>query len=380
MAKTSQILRRIYLALRWVKFSAFSGLTYAMRGKTFDKSSVKSVFVFPLKRLGDAVLSIPAFRAIKESLPQSRVTVFAPSYVMDILERIPSIDSIVPYSSKTSFFKKARRVRKLFDNPFDLAVDLTCDYTIEGAVLCHLSGAGYRVGYDTWKRGFLFNRPVRHDTGPIPVVDEVLHIVQSIGLDTEDKSLGISASREALETARKFLRFKNVKENSLVIGIHPGGYYPTQRWLSERFSEVADKLIEQHKAHVVLMGGPNEEELIDRIKSPMRNQPIVFLNQPIRDFLGLIQTCHMLICNNSGPLHMASAVGTPTVSTMGPTLPERWWPQGKENIVLRKDLPCMPCNEGRCRLKTLDCMKLITVEDMLKAAERQLSRIKKNKK
>ena len=380
MAKTSKILRQIYLALRWVKFSAFSGLTYSMRGKTFDKSSVKSVFVFPLKRLGDAVLSIPAFRAIKESIPQSRITVFAPSYVQDILERIPSIDSIVPYSADSSFYKKARRVRKLFDNPFDLAVDLTCDYTIEGAVLCYLSGAAYRVGYDTWKRGFLFNRPVKHDTRPAPVVDEILNIVQNIGLKTDDKSLKISASTEAIETAKKFLRFKDVKENDLVIGIHPGGYYPTQRWLSERFAEVADKIIEKHKARVLVMGGSKEEELISRIKTSMANQPVVFLNQPIGDLLAMIQVCHLLICNNSGPLHMAAAVGIPTVSTMGPTLAERWWPQGENHIVLRQDLPCMPCNEGRCRLKTLECMKLITVEDMLKAAESQLSRIKKNKK
>lgn len=377
MAKTSKVFKRIYLALRWVKFSAYSGFTYSMRRKTFDKNSVKSVFVFPLKRLGDAVLSIPAFRAIKESLPQSRITVFAPSYVTDILERIPSIDSIIPYSSDSSFFQKARRVRKLFDNPFDLAVDLTCDYTIEGAVLSFLSGAGYRVGYDTWRRGFLFNRPVKHDTGPVHVIDEILNIVKSIGLDTDDKSLKISASGEAIETARKFLRFKDVKDKDLTIGIHPGGYYPTQRWLSERFAEVADKLIEKHAAHVVLMGGPKEEELIHRIKTRMTSRPIVFLNQPIGELLALIQSCHLLICNNSGPLHMATAVGTPTVSTMGPTLPERWWPQGDEHIVLRKDLSCMPCNQGRCRLKTLDCMKLITVEDMLEAAEDQLSRIKK---
>jgi heptosyltransferase-2 len=126
--------------------------------------------------------------------------------------------------------------------------------------------------------------------------------------------------------------------------------------------------------------GSGEEEIIDQIKTHMTHPSIVFLNQPLGDLLALFQSCHLLICNNSGPLHVATALGTPTVSTMGPTIPERWWPQGEDHLVLRKDLPCMPCNEGRCRLKTLDCMKLITVEDMIEAVETQISKVKKTEK
>jgi len=128
------------------------------------------------------------------------------------------------------------------------------------------------------------------------------------------------------------------------------------------------------------MGGPKEEKLIEEIKASMTRPPITAIDQSLGNLLALIQACRLLICNNSGPLHMATAVGTATVSTMGPTIPERWRPQGDEHQVIRKELPCMPCNEGYCRLKTLDCMKSITVEDMLEAAERQISKIKKSRK
>ncbi len=380
MRKIRRAIKRLYLTLRSFKFLLFSTLTSFMRKKSFPKESTRSVLVISLKRVGDAVLSIPAFRAIKENLPKSQVTVFADSYIKDILESIPYIDAVVPYAKRSTFLKKAKSVRKLVYNSFDLAVDMTCDYTLEGALWTWLSKARYRVGYNIWKRGFLFNLPIPHEKGPVHAMDEIYNIVKSLGLETKDKTLKINPSEEAKDSVQKFLRNKKIKDRGLIIGIHPGGYYPTQRWESERFAEVADYTAEKHSAHIVLMGGSEEEEIIQKIKTHMTHPCAVFLNQPLGDLLALLQSCHLLICNNSGPLHMAAALGTRTVSTMGPTIPERWWPHGEDHVVLRKDLPCMPCNEGRCRLKTLDCMKLITVKDMIDAVDIQLSRAKKTEK
>jgi lipopolysaccharide heptosyltransferase II len=379
MRKILKAFKNLYLGIRAFKFIILGGLTSRLQKKEFDRKSTRSVLVISLKRVGDVILSLPAFRAIKESLPKSQVTVFADAYTKDILERIPYIDAIVPYGKDSSFLKKAKQVRKLSYNSFDLALDLTCDYTFEGALWTWLSGAKFRTGYDTWKRGFLFHRPVTPPKGVIHAIDEILNVAQSIGLKTKNKNLKISASKEETDTVKKFLRDNGVKSDMLLIGIHPGGYYPTQRWLTERFAEVADNLIEKHKARIVLIGGPKEEKIIQQITTQMANSSLVFVNKPLGELLALIQSSNLMICNNSGPLHTATALGTLTVSTMGPTLPARWWPQGKGHIVIRKDLPCISCNEGHCRLKTLECMKLITVEDVLEAAETQISKIKKAK-
>lgn len=380
MGKKIITIKKLYLIFRSIKFSILSGFTFFLRTKTFHKESTRNILVIALKRAGDTILSIPTFRAIKESLPQSQVTVFANSYVKDILERIKYIDNLVTYDKKFSLLQKARMVSKLSRNKFDLAVDLTCDYTFEGGLLTYLSGATYRVGYNTYARGFLFNKPVKHERRPLHVIDEILNIVKSINLNTQDKSLRIRASEEAVETIKHFLRGRNVKDKDLLIGIHPGGYYATQRWLTERFAEVADNLIKKYKARVVLIGGPKEEGLISQIKQKMINKPLIFLNQPVRNLLALIQSCYLLVCNNSGPLHMATASGTPTVSTMGPTIGERWWPYGRGHVVIRKDLPCISCNEATCRLETQDCMRLITVEEVLEAIELQISKIHRIKK
>ena len=361
--------------IRGIIFTALSGFTFHMRRKVFMKESAKNILVITLNRAGDTVVSIPVFRAIKENLLQSHLTAFANSYIKDILERIDYIDNLVIYEKGSSFFQRAKIARRLLSNQFDLAVDLTCDYTFEGGFWAYLSGARYRVGYNTNQRGFLFNRTVKHDKKNIHAVDEILNITKSINLETQDKSLRISASTEAEETIKQLLREKGIKEGDLLIGIHPGGHYSTQRWLMERFAELADRLIKKYGAQIILIGGPKEEELIKEIKQSMSNTSLVFLNQPVKNLLALIQTCHLLICNNSGPLHLAAALGTPTVSTMGPTIPGRWWPCGHGHIVIHKDLACMPCEEGTCKLKTHDCMKLITVDEMLQAIELQLSKI-----
>jgi len=92
----------------------------------------------------------------------------------------------------------------------------------------------------------------------------------------------------------------------------------------------------------------------------------------LRGVMAALNRCNLLLCNNSGPLHVASALGVPTVSTMGPTIPHLWWPIGGIHTVLRKDLPCSPCQRGRC--KWHDCMKLITVDEITGAAKAQIEK------
>lgn len=375
----TKLAKKLYLGSRKGVFSIFYGLTYFWRRKAFSKDSAQNVLIIALKRVGDTILSIPAFRAIKETLPHSRVTVFANSYTKGILERIPYIDSIISYSQKSSFFQKSRQMKKLRQQRFDLALDFSCDYTLEGGLLSWLSGAKYRVGYNHFGRGFLFHKPIQHENKPIHALDEILNIVQAINLETKDRSLRIEASDKAQQTIEKSLRKEGIKEGDMLIGIHPGGYYPTQKWMMEGFAQLADRMVKKHLARIILVGGPSEGDLINQIKEKMTSSPIIFSDQSMPNLLGLIQSLHLLVCNNSGPLHMATALGTPTVSTMGPTLPERWWPQGEEDIVVRKDLSCMPCNEGYCRLKTHLCMTSLTVDEMMEAVGRQISKIKETK-
>ena len=117
---------------------------------------------------------------------------------------------------------------------------------------------------------------------------------------------------------------------------------------------------------VLLFGGPGDEGIVDRILSLTRTRIARCLTTDIRLFAARLSHCRLLVCNNSGPLHVASALGIPTVSFMGPTVRQRWVPRGERHVVLRvDDLPCIGCNAGICRVGTHDCMRNIRPERVM---------------
>ena len=362
------------LAVRALFLHVLSLFTFSFRLKGWNKQDVKNVLIFAQKRMGDTVASIPTLRAIRWSLPQSRIFICIPPYIKDIVERIENLDEIIEIDSGESLLKRAKKIRQYSDSRYDLAIDLTCDYTLEAALLSFLSRAKFRVGYDTFGRGFLFNRSIPHRNRSVHMIEELLGIVKSINIGTDDKTLKITASAPALKKVSQFLLDQKIREGDWLVGIHPGGFYPTQRWFPERFAQLADEVIRRLQVKVVLLGGPREKKTIEFISENMENQAVIFAQHSIAELMALIQSCRLLICNNSGPLHLATALGTPTVSIMGPTLPTRWWPHGEGHVVLRKDLSCMPCNEGICEQKTIECLALITMEEVMEAVESQLSK------
>jgi ADP-heptose:LPS heptosyltransferase len=158
-----------------------------------------------------------------------------------------------------------------------------------------------------------------------------------------------------------------------LIGLHPGGRHPTQRWGAERFARLAGRLSELGSRPVVLGGGPDAGD-VDRIRrlAPVE-VPHLETDADAKSLARALAGLDLLVCNNSGPLHLASLIGVPTVSTMGPTRPELWWPAGHRARVLRRDeLDCIGCNSGRCRMPSHLCMDLITVDDVLGAVSESL--------
>jgi ADP-heptose:LPS heptosyltransferase len=159
------------------------------------------------------------------------------------------------------------------------------------------------------------------------------------------------------------------------VGIHPGGRYPSQRWPLDKFSQLADMLVKKYKAKILIVGGVGEENLVDKIQAMMQEKAVKIKGLSLDKLVALIAQMDLLICNNSGPLHIAVSLKIPTVSTMGPTDPEQWLPVGSRNLVVRHDLACSPCDLGFCRRH--ECMNSITVTEMEKMVSLQLDRINK---
>jgi heptosyltransferase-2/heptosyltransferase-3 len=153
------------------------------------------------------------------------------------------------------------------------------------------------------------------------------------------------------------------------VAVHPGGHFPTQRWAPERFAEVITGLTERTGATCLVLAGPGEESLVERVVAATPDALAVG-DLSVRGMMALIAACDLFIGGNSGPLHVAGALGVPTISVMGPTDPARFAPRGPADRVVRRKLPCSPCGRGRCWHHT--CLRAIDPEEVLAEAEAAL--------
>ncbi|MCK4818341.1 glycosyltransferase family 9 protein, partial [bacterium] len=321
---------------------------------------VNKILFIRIDRIGDLVLSTPALRALKQAFPDSKLVVLAsPSNYLLLLHN-PHVDKVLVYDKKKRLGDKIGIIKQLRGYGFDLAIDPYPDYELKTALIALLSGAKWRIGYSSYGRQIFFNL-----NGPMLVkdkhlVDLALDILKPLGVVVNDKKPEIFLTDQEKKWARSWLKEKRAGMKPIV-GIHPGGYYETQRWLPERFAEVANHLKNDRYLDILIFGGPREKGLVDQIKSMINGEVMTYVGGNLRRFVALVDSCTMLICNNSGPLHVAVALNIPTISFMGPTNKERWMPIGDIHKVLRMDnLPCIACNLGYCKIKTHDCMSLIT--------------------
>jgi heptosyltransferase II len=361
MIRVRKIFKTIYLLCRGIILNGISFLSFSKK-ELLQTNDIKNILVIRLDRIGDMILSTPALRAIKHTFPKAKLTVCLHSYTKDLIANLDYVDDILEYKKRIN----------LRPHCFDLVFDLIHDYTLLSAYLAFTTGAKHRVGFDIYGRGLFFTKKVSARDKSQHIIDMTLDLVKAVSKGEMDKSLDVPVLPEARGDAAKFLDQQGFNDNSRIICVHPGGVYWTKRWDYRRFAQAADEIIKKYQAIVILIGSNSEKDIIEKVKSAMSSEPILFLGQPLKTLVALIQKSNLLICNNSGPLHIASALNVPTVSTMGPAIASRWWPHGKGHIVLRKDIPCIGCGEGYCRIKTHDCMRMITVEDMLDAVSEQL--------
>jgi lipopolysaccharide heptosyltransferase II len=334
-----------------------------------DHDNVGKILIICQPRLGDNVLSQPAFGALRTRYGKAELVGLCNGYVREFLIETGVVDRAVldPGRGLRSFLGTIRRLRQ---ERFDLVVDLTTDFTLRPALVAFFSNSAYTIGCDAQGRGFLFSKHVPAPDRLIHEAAELSRIVESLGVVIPSTVPALKASGRICKEVEAFFQKENIGRNDVVIALQPSGHYPTQRWPARNFAALADLLSNQAK--VVLLEADADGKRAHEIGELMRSELCIYHSESLGALMAFLKRCSVFVCNNSGTLHLASALGVPTVSTMGPTVPERWWPLGDRNIVVRKNLPCMPCNSGICRIKTHDCMNLISVEEVFDAVGRAI--------
>ena len=337
-----------------------------------------TVLVRGVNWIGDAVMTIPALRALKRSLPGSRLSLLVKPWVSPLFENDPAVDEIIPYSDEYKGVPgKLRLAGTLKKRNFCMA--MLFQNAFDAALLAFLAGIPKRIGYSRDGRGVLLTDPVVFDTHAkgLHHIDYYLNLVQKAGLEAKQESPWIFLGlEERLEARRMLAPLKRP-----IVAINPGATYgSSKRWHPERFAETAQRVMHELEGSVLLLGGPKEAEIADEIvqsidPSCITSHTLLNLSgkTSLRDLIAVISESDLMVTNDSGPMHIGYAVGTPLVAIFGSTSPEHTGPVGRSDIVIRKKIACSPCFERECKKKGLECMERITADEVFDAMKKLVS-------
>jgi heptosyltransferase-2 len=319
--------------------------------------------------IGDAVMSLPALAAIRASFPKAEIAVLARPWVADIYAGQTAIDRVIPYrvargardlGAKWDLAKQLRR------EAFDCAILL--QNAFEAALLAKLAGISRRIGYDRDGWGGLLTDPIAvPKPGEIPRHQSFyyLELLRRAGiLDVLPESQAIRLDGIEQAMARGVLRFAQLGEGMPVIGVSPGAAYGgAKRWMADGFADAASRIALQESASVALFGSESERPLCDAIGESIRARGAAVINlagrTTLRDFIDLAAACRLFLTNDSGAMHIASALGVRTVAVFGATDDVATGPTGPLARVVRHDVDCSPCLLRECPIDHR-CMTRVT--------------------
>jgi len=318
--------------------------------------------------LGDAAMCTAALRSLGQRFPEATLSVAGRASVIELLRGLPYIDNYFELPTRPGLLTMAGLGRKLRSAGRDLTV--VFPHSLRAAVLARLTGTRRVLAYARNARTWLLTDPVEPNRidgviEPVYMVWEYLDLLEPLGIEYDGFGLELQADAMAVARVKEHL----VGEAPLV-GIAPGAAFgPSKRWPVERFAEVADRLIEEAGVQCVLLTGPGEEETRDAILKAVRNDLLICdEGRPTVDTLkATVSLLDVLVCNDSGPRHVAIAMNVPAICVMGSTKPVYTDGPYETGRVLRVEVDCGPCQKPVC---TTDhrCMTRITPETVVEAA------------
>lgn len=334
----------------------------------------KRILIFNVNWLGDVLFSSATIRNIRRNYPGSYIACAIPSRCYPILKDNPYLDEVIIFDEKDrhkGMLAKLNFVSLLKSRKFDAVFLLHRSFS--RALICRLAGISQRIGHYTKKRAFLLTQkiiPPKKDS--LHRIDYYLDIIEKAGLRIEDRYLDFFFSPRDENHVEDFLSKNSIGKNDFIAALNPGGNWMPKRWPLEYWAQLADKLIKEMKAKVIITGSASDLVLAGQIKKMMQESPLVACGVfNIKQLGAFAKRVDLFITADTGPLHIANAVGTKKIiAIFGPTSKEITGPYPSTNvIILQKDTGCsIPCYKVNCRDNR--CMKAVTPEEVLAEAKK----------
>jgi heptosyltransferase II len=361
----------------------------------------RRILVRGVNWLGDAVMTTPALLRLREKFPDAHITLLDPEKLADLWKNHPAVDETISFVTGESVFAIGKKLRA---GKFDLA--LVLPNSPRAALAIYLAGIPQRIGYARPWRNFFLTQTIMPRSEAVKMrkrpateirrlaagknignwkleignsrahhIHEYLNLAAALGASPEPLAPQLAVTTEEIEAAKRKFGLENISQP--IFGLNPGAEYgPAKRWPVDKFIATAKEIQQRTNCAWILFGGKADVSSTAQIESALRTPHSAPLNlagqTSLRELMALLKSCRVLLTNDTGPMHVAAALGTPVVVPFGSTSPELTGPGlpgDARNVLLKSDAPCSPCFLRECPID-FRCMNGIGVERVVEAVLR----------
>lgn len=373
-----------YLGIFLCYFFIYLNKLVALWTHRVGEDQINKILMIKFFGIGNLVMLLPTIKAIRERYPEARIDMFTLFQNKEVLQNNSFINNTYFITNKNfiSFaFEYLANVIKLRKEKYDLILDFE-QFAKTSTVFGLMIGGRERVGFDTpgQNRGIGYTKKVAY-LDYKHMVETFFRIAKGAGIEKADLSLlKLDISDEEQKRTEQFLKDKHVEKDDTIIGIHMGSginMMTQRRWENDKFARLADRLIDKYKIKIIFTGaGVDEAELVEHTLAMMKNSVINAANKlTLKELAALIERSCFFISNDTAPVHIASAMGTPVVGFYGPNTPYLYGPRGKNDLVFYRDLFCSPCitnyNSKISKCNNPICIEDISVEEVFERIEKK---------
>jgi 3-deoxy-D-manno-octulosonic-acid transferase/heptosyltransferase-1 len=347
-----------------------------------------NILIVKLSAIGDVIHTLPALNAIRSHYPDAHITWLVEENAAPLVEGHEALDRVL-VSRRKRWLKELRSsslldtireiygfIKALRDTRYDMILDFQA--LLKSGILIALARGDRKIGFgkglEHMEHSYLFLNE------RIPAVDMEIHalsrgmmLVDAVGISSTEVEYKLPVSDHDREKIDNLMRRYGLADIEPLIAINPVAKWETKLWPNQKFARLADGLIDTYDAKILFTGGAGDRQTIQNIMSAMNGRAVNLAGDTTLNMLAaLYEKMDVVVSTDTGPMHMAAAVGTPVVALFGPTAPWRTGPYGPAHQAIRAGSDCSPCFKRRC--ETMECMKLISVEQVLDATFPQLKK------
>jgi heptosyltransferase-2 len=349
-----------------------------------SEDAKKKILVLRYRFIGDTILTVPFLRNLRRAEPDAYIAWAVAPGSSDVVSGIPYVDEMIYWdpvtihadskgthrtiADKWGFIKVMRQKR--FDKVYVLKRSLS------SAIIAWLTGARERIGFNTEGRGVLLTKKVqyRHDQHE---VQNFLDVLRADKIPIRDDYLEAWLTDGEKTFADDFLKHAGITECKKVIALHPFTANPPRAWHLDNFIELANHLQGKYDTRILIFGGKRDTTHIEYLKEKISPEPVMVVGTTtLRESMAILGRCSLLVCNDSGIMHLATAMQIPLVAMFGPQSPAKFGPWGEKCRVIYKSFPCSPCKQKFFReCKPSDrmspaCVEAIHVAEVMEEIEK----------